>query len=216
MKGSPFSFSAKENFLDIGIKSFISRYRIELVASLSFVMLIGAVVLGKAIIRQRSIEQLSFQSDKIEVVDEQTQVESAIWVDVAGAVVKPGVYELAIGSRVVDALNSAGGFSEEANLQQVAQTINQAEVLVDGLKIYVPFRIEQNTTNESSVDTPITTTISLNYSTIDQLMELPGIGNTYAQNIINARPFQRVEDLKNVSGIGDRRYLQIKDLVRVN
>lgn len=125
-------------------------------------------------------------------------VQAVIWVDMGGAVEKPGVYELAQGSRINDALVVAGGLSLEADRSWVNRYLNRAQVLSDGVKIYVPeigeaFDLELKEENDSG---SMQTVISINTSSKTELDSLWGIGEIRAEAIINNRPYQSIEELK--------------------
>ena len=137
-----------------------------------------------------------------------------IFVDVTGAVNKPGVYTLAANSRVIDAIKAAGDSAPGADLS----TINLARVLSDGEQIYV----DATLTNNSGVRVTKrvrTGPININRATATQLDSLDGIGPVIARRIIDYRksngPFATIEDLQKVSGIGVAKFATIKSKVRV-
>ena len=127
-------------------------------------------------------------------------------IHVVGAVRSPGVYTLETGSRVVDGIMLAGGWSDDAQLCNV----NMARTLNDGEQITIP-------TGACEVDGGASGPVSLNRGTLAQLDALPGVGATLAQRIIDWRKahgsFTRLEQLKEVSGISDKLYAQLKSLV---
>lgn len=132
-----------------------------------------------------------------------------IWVDVKGAVHKPGVYKLEKGQRTKDALEKAGGAIDEA----LTDAINLAEILRDGMVVYVPHQEEANHQQQQSAFVYMTQgddKIDLNHATAEQLESLPGIGPSRALTIIRYRdehgPFPQTQDLMNVSGIGQATY----------
>ncbi len=149
---------------------------------------------------------------------------ASIIVDMRGAVTKPGVYTLAAGSRVQDALAQAG----DALANAETRNLNLARKLNDGEQIYVPTVGEAsatpppaNTGKSASVSaskTPLGT-ININTATLDDLDSLPGIGPAIAQRIIDYRnqngAFKKIEDLKQIRGIGDALFDQIKGMVTV-
>jgi len=134
-------------------------------------------------------------------------------VDVAGAVPRPGVYELPDGSRVNDAVQAAGGFLAEAD----KTSINLAAPLEDGQKLEIPFVTGAAPAGVESFEAPVL--IDINTASLDELDTLPGIGPTLAQNIIDYRdtygPFSFIEDIMNVDGIGSSTFEEIKDLITV-
>ncbi len=140
-----------------------------------------------------------------------TQVSlSYIYVDIDGAVITPGVYGLIEGSRVIDAINLAGGLKEGAYTQK----LNKARKLVDGEKIYI--YLEGDVEIESIAESNL---ININTASADSLMSLPGIGQVYAQRIIdyrNNKAFSSIEEIKNVEGIGDKTFEKLKGLITVN
>ena len=126
---------------------------------------------------------------------------------VVGAVRSPGVYTLETGSRVVDAIMLAGGWSEDAQLCN----LNMARILSDGEQITIPAGACDATGGNLNMP------VSLNRGTLAQLDALPGVGATLAQRIIDWRKahgsFTRLEQLNEVSGISDKLYAQLKSLV---
>ncbi len=137
-----------------------------------------------------------------------------IFVDVTGAVTKPGVYTLAANSRVIDAIKAAGDSAPGADLS----TINLARVLSDGEQIYVDATII-NSAGKRVSKTVHSGPINVNRATAGQLDSLDGIGPVIAKRIIEYRkvngPFATVEDLQKVSGIGTAKFAIIKSKLRV-
>ncbi|AWE08116.1 transporter [Lysinibacillus sp. 2017] len=160
---------------------------------------------------------------------EQPLVDSSpqsIVVDVKGAVRYPGVYTLEDGQRIVDAIELAGGYIDQAN----PSIINHAQKLQDEMVIYIPKIGEEiSETIEQLVQVPQTTTsssgssksgkINLNQADENGLTQLPGVGPSKAKAIIQYRTeqgqFQVIEDLKKVTGIGEKTFEQLKDLIDV-
>lgn len=141
-----------------------------------------------------------------------------IAIHVSGAVLNPGVYELPEGSRANDAIEAAGGASEDA----VPDALNLARVLSDGEQIIVPTVEEQERLEEAAVAGQTLDAggkVNINTATVEQLDSLPGVGESTAQKIIADReengPFGSPEDLKRVSGIGDKKYEDLADLITV-
>lgn len=153
-------------------------------------------------------------------------------VQISGAVAKPGVYSLPPGSRVLDAIQAAGGVLTDADVN----LINQAALIQDGQMIWVPVRSSapQNSPTQDSVpvvpalpENPSRTSptleviypINLNTATPEELESLPGIGPELAARIIEYRnthgPFVKTEDILMVSGIGPKTFEKIKDLITI-
>ncbi|MCP8967190.1 helix-hairpin-helix domain-containing protein [Ectobacillus ponti] len=128
-------------------------------------------------------------------------------VDIKGAVQRPGVYELPGGSRMREAVERAGGLLPEAD----GAKINLAQLLQDGMMVYVPRAGEQIAAPEAPEQAA---KIAVNTATKEQLQQIPGIGPKKADAIVQYReehgPFQRAEDLLEVPGIGEKLLEQMK------
>ena len=160
--------------------------------------------------------QTSIQSD------ESTDV---IIVDVAGEVENPSVIELPTESRINDAIQAAGGLTAQADTSQ----INRAAILSDGEKIFIPTKpTPPNTTNlpttgagssngETDVGNPTNSLININYASAAELQEVPGIGPVTSAKIIQYRldhgQFRKLDEIKKVSGIGDKTYEKMKPFI---
>ncbi|MCI0474876.1 MAG: helix-hairpin-helix domain-containing protein [Anaerolineales bacterium] len=150
-----------------------------------------------------------------------TATAASIIVDVRGAVNKPGVYTLPVGSRVQDALARAGDALTNAD----TRALNLARRLNDGEQIYVPTMGEATPVpppgsgKTAPTATRVASKINLNTATLAELDTLPGIGPSIGQRIIDYRTqngdFKTIEDVKKVRGIGDALFNQIKDLITV-
>ena len=149
-----------------------------------------------------------------------------LYVHVCGAVMSEGVYALPEGARIGDALALAGGAKEEAD----TAAINLAQYLQDGMKIYVPSAEETRGIPKAELAAAYSggtgtftdagaVRININTASLQELMRLNGIGERYAQAIIEYREargaFQRIEDIKQVHGIGDKTFERIKDFIIV-
>ena len=146
-------------------------------------------------------------------------VEKTIFVHVEGAVAAPGLFELSEGSRVYDAIQAAGGFTEDAR----HDAVNLARVLTDGEQIIVPTIQTEGGSDDtpSTAASPGTAAGKVNINTADAatLDTLPGIGASTAAKIVADReangPFKTIEDLKRVSGIGDKKFTQLEGCITV-
>ncbi|MBU5455471.1 helix-hairpin-helix domain-containing protein [Caproiciproducens sp. MSJ-32] len=138
-----------------------------------------------------------------------------IMVHISGEVYNPGLVELPRDSRVIDAVNLAGGLKKEADLDR----INLAKKLEDEEKIYIPKVGEDINPVENFVDMQYDNSsgkININMCTKEELMSLPGIGEVLAGRILEYREqnqFKNIEDIKNVSGIGEKKFESIKELI---
>lgn len=159
------------------------------------------------------------EKDELEISDSKS-----IFIDVGGEVKKPTVVELSDGSRVADAIEAAGGITDKADLTD----INRAAFVSDGEKIFIPSIIEEetalvgeygdnNTRQQGAVYSD--GKVNINTADSDQLQELNGVGPATAEKIIAYRNengrFKSTEDIKNVSGIGDKTYEKFKDKIKV-
>lgn len=164
-----------------------------------------------------------------------------IYVQVSGAVARPGVYELSEGSRIFEAIEMAGGLTEEADVR----LLNQAKPVSDGEMIYVyaegeePLPEEVLAANSPAASDSVSDgasagsedsgdsgasggdgLVNINTATKEQLMTLPGIGQSKAQLIISYREsqgtFEKIEDIMNIEGIKEGVFNKIKDHIRVD
>jgi competence protein ComEA len=142
---------------------------------------------------------------------------TTIRVYVSGAVLHPDVYSLPVDSIVRDAMIAAGGPASDADLDR----INLAAPLGDGMQIHFPRQGEPAAVQDGSVSgaTPPGAPIDINTATLEQLDSLPGIGPVIAQRIIDYRtangPFASIEQIKEVRGIGDALFENIKDRITI-
>ncbi|NLD20403.1 MAG: hypothetical protein GX663_09220 [Clostridiales bacterium] len=153
----------------------------------------------------------------VKIDDKQTSTETAsqgIYVDIGGEVKEPKLAKLEEGSRVEDAITAAGGLTADADLT----SINRAAFVEDGEKIYIP-SLSSGGGGDGAECADSTGKININTADSAQLQELTGIGPVTAESIINYREengrFKAVEDIKDVSGIGDKTYEKFKDDISV-
>lgn len=151
-----------------------------------------------------------------DAVQERKEETKTVMVDIKGAVVHPGVYEIRNTARVNDVVALAGGFTREADETKV----NLAAKVHDEMMIYVPVREETNAPSAvPSLQADDSNKIYINTASEQEISQLPGIGKTKAQAIIAYReehgPFQKTEDLLNVTGIGEKTLEKIKEYIVV-
>lgn len=153
------------------------------------------------------------------VVTEEETTAAVILVDIGGEVNNPMVAQLKEGSRVDDAIMAAGGVTENADLTQ----INRAAFVEDGEKILIPSREDEGLYGEPGDEMAVTgyrdERININTAGSEELQLLDGIGPVTAQKIIEYREengrFRSIEDIKEVSGIGDKTFEKFKDDIRI-
>ena len=153
-------------------------------------------------------------------IEETTEVveQDLITVDVKGAVKSPGIYNLPLGSRVHDAVQKAGGMTENAD----SKNLNLAQKVSDESLVYVPSK-EETDIQEASPNTASskeTKKVNINKASLEELKQVKGLGGKRAQDIIDYREskgtFKSVDDLKKVSGIGAKTIEKLKDYVTVD
>lgn len=144
-------------------------------------------------------------------------------VEVAGAVVTPGVYHLAVGARVGDAIQAAGGFGPRVDAARAAGELNLAATLTDGQQIRVPSRDDPatgvgGTGGGGGSGASAGAMIDLNSATQAELESLPGIGPVTAEKILDARanaPFRTIDDLRERGLVGQKTFDSIRALITV-
>lgn len=158
---------------------------------------------------------------------QQIAVSQTVFVHVCGAVENPGVYEFTGDARVYQAVEAAGGFLPEA----CEEYVNQAEVLTDGKRLYIPTEDEVRDLSQAGKDTlteelllqPDRETdqadglVNINTASMEELCTLPGIGEGKARHIISYREstgkFEQIEDIMKVEGIKEGLFGKIRDLI---
>ena len=163
----------------------------------------------------------------------QPTAETAIYVDIGGEVVNPGVYQVKAGTRLFQVVEQAGGLKDSAD----TDSINQAEAVMDGQKIIIGSRDadspyytgwsgtaakSQNGTNAQRTESAVRETdsgyiVNINLASLQELQLLPGVGPSTAQKILDYRstngPFQKIQDIKKISGIGDKTFENLKEYI---
>ena len=151
---------------------------------------------------------------------EESPEQDLITVDVKGAVKSPGIYDLPVGSRVHDAVQKAGGLTDEAD----SKSLNLAQKVSDEALVYVPTKGEEAASQQTASGTTPSTSkekkINLNKASLEELKQVKGLGGKRAQDIIDHREangkFKSVDELKKVSGIGAKTIEKLKDYVTVD
>jgi len=139
-------------------------------------------------------------------LSEDEPTSSVLAVEITGQVHKPGVYELSDAKRAIELLPLAGGLTTDADLHYLHRDVALAERVSDGYKLFVPAK-------QTLLPGADSVGVSLNSATAAQLESLPGVGEATASAIIAARPFEAIEDLKEVEGIGDKTFERLSPLV---
>lgn len=157
----------------------------------------------------------SDQHDMKENTNSGEEVE-ILYVDIAGEVNSPGVYQMTPGSRVFEVIEKAGGLTENADVAR----LNRAGIVSDGEKITVPsVKDSLQEAQGSAVGSPDDGLVNINTANEEELTKLTGIGPSTARKIIEYREqhgaFVKTEDIMNISGIGNKTYENIKDFIVV-
>lgn len=219
----------------------IDRNKIILVAVICIILIIGGIwyfaqsnLTKEDVFFEDDFEDTNKNVSNIDMkLNEITEEKVKIVVDISGQVVLPGVITLDEGSRLIDAINLAGGATKDANLSKV----NLAYILSDAQKIYIPsvndkedteyiseesgngVVTSESTKESSSKNKSENLMININTANEEELQKLPGIGSSIASKIITYRKengkFNTIEDIKNVSGIGESKFNNIKNNIYV-
>ncbi len=178
---------------------------VVLIITLLIMSAVGIKLSGK----EKEINFTSYEMEEDQEISEEKNLTSHIFVDIDGAVKIPGVYQFNNGDRINDAIIMAGGLAEDA----CTKNLNKAEKLTDGEKIFIPRAGEDS---DGSSDSGL---ININSASMADLISLPGVGETYAQRIVdyrNEKTFGSIEEIKNIKGIGDKTFEKMKDLITVD
>ncbi|MEG0292268.1 MAG: helix-hairpin-helix domain-containing protein [Anaerovoracaceae bacterium] len=197
-------------------KEFLFNNKQMLLKSLAVFLI---VILGlTTLIGNKSVnDEIEFEESSSAVSQSEEKVsknESNIFVDIGGEVNNPIVAELPPNSRVDDAIDAAGGLTKKANIEN----LNRAAKLIDGEKIFVPSIEDKNSSGlkESNVKD---NKININTGTVKELEEIPGVGPSTANKIIEYRDsngrFENISDIKKIKGIGDKTYEKMKDIISI-
>lgn len=191
-----------------------------------------AVVVGNNFVKNRSIDSLDnnlslMDTDDDLLLENENQYQSEeeieqIKVHISGQINQEGVYEVNAGDRLDDLIKQAGGLSPDAD----SKSLNLAMKLEDQMKIYIPSVNEtiddKDTSSYQLVSKPDSVSkegiININTASKDELMTLPNVGEKRAQAIIDYREnkkFESIEEIKSVTGIGEKYYQSMKDLITV-
>lgn len=187
------------------IRETIEKYKIPIGLSLiGVVLIIGGMAFSK-------VPEVSYPKESL------IPAQKIINVDISGAVLKPGVYKLKEGQLVQNAVDQAGGFSENANNEYISKYLNLAQKLSDGMKIYVPYQGEAGGTFSSGIVSGANTKaqVNINIASQSELEALPGIGPVTASKIISGRPYQKVEDILSQKIVSKSTFEKIKGLIVV-
>jgi competence protein ComEA len=203
------------------LNEFLLTYRYHLL-----VVLIGLILVGTGfLIFQKS---LNLSSTKVEILQSASGEDDGgeITAEISGAVITPGVYKLQNGSRIDDLLILSGGFSGDADRVWTDKYLNRASKITDGQKVYIPMVNEHSDvlsaksaggdqTVSSSLSSDSTHLVNINTASVSELDSLSGIGPTYAQKIVEHRPYSKTEDLVSTGAMTQTLYEKIKNDITI-
>lgn len=208
-------------------KAHLSGVRLPVLVGITAIVVVVLILAGTRALNAAaggfSVERAEDISSEDSVAEDASVKTTLVFVHVGGAVVSPGVQQLAEGSRVQDAIAAAGGFAEGA----ARDALNLARVVVDGEQVVVPTAQELENQNQGSAVGAATGggaiagdgKVNINRASTAELDALPGIGPATAEKIVADReangPFATPEDLKRVAGIGDKKYAELADQISV-
>ena len=214
------------------MKSFINNKKIIFTILIAFfvLLIIGYYVFfnrNNGLLNDATIEYDEGTNTNEKIIENEKETDSKIYVHITGEVRNSGFIELQEGARIINAIEAAGGATEKADFSKV----NLAFVINDGSKIYIPSIDEaqnnQNVVSNESGNNVIVEAdskssggkININNASQTELETLTGVGPSTAVKIIEYRnkngKFKKIEDLKNVSGIGEQKYNGLKDEITV-
>jgi len=221
---SPFTFTPKPDWFEQSKYYLLGILLVIMAVGLYLVLTPPKATLADSTNTQPTDETSNTTKLAVASVDPNGQ----LVVDIAGGVIHSGIYWLPAGSIIEDAIKASGGFSKSADLNAVGKNINRAQELTNHGKVYIPKIGDTNIVYSNSSTGSSTSSLGhssdatlININTADnvELDLLPGIGAILSQRIIDYRlqngNFTTVEDLKEVPGIGDKLFGQIKELVTI-
>jgi len=186
-----------------------------------FFIILGFFIIGFLFISREKEETNHNEITPVNLVSDETEDEAStderMLVDIKGEINTPGVYELNSGSRVNDVIKMADGFTDDAD----ETSINLAQKVHDEMIIIVPIENEESdeTLHQTTSLTEQNEKVKINYATQEEIETLPGIGPSKAQTIIKYREenglFQTMEDLLDISGIGEKTLENMKDNIQI-
>lgn len=226
-----------ENKVEKNIYNFFQNKVLEVISNKFFcviilvnIILIFAIVYvlffkdDDVIVKNNDFQTIENDIAIVDTTKNTEQEISKIKIHITGEVKNSGIYELDEGSRIFDIIEKAGGITPEADLSKV----NLAYQISDGQKIIIPSIKQEASGNyiiENSGENVVQeekdskdSKININTASVSELIALPGVGKSTAEKIINYRnqngKFKNIEDIKNVSGIGESKYNQLSGYIK--
>lgn len=191
----------------VGLAKVLRGYRVPIVigAVSIFFIILSTTLLIKSL---QTSAPITFSRSPDEASD--SGQASGIVIDIAGAVLQPGVYRLPAGSRVEDAITAAGGLSSDVDADRLAKSVNRATKLSDGAKLYIP-KINDIVRHEQGSSASLPGTVSVNAASESELEALPGIGPATAKKIIAGRPYRDLSELVTKKAMGQSLFDKLRN-----
>ena len=191
------------------------RKYIYIITIIIFIIFCVMVIIRKRELKDNNINYTVNKEDIIVNNEKEDNEEEYIYVDIKGEVINPNVYKVKKGLRVIDVINLAGGLTEESD----TSNINLSKIVTDEMVIVIKSKNNEEVYIDSDVDINNNNQlIDINTCTINELLTLPGIGESKANNIIEYRKknkFNTINDIMNVSGISEPLFNKIKEYIKV-
>lgn len=197
------------------------------------ILFVSLIVIGILLCVVGGVQYLGSKNSKpavefISAEENEKSINTSITVDVEGEVVNPGVYTIGFNSRLKDAIDAAGGFTDDADSGYISKRLNLAQVISDGAKIYIPKVGELDTdasvlgsnsiNGDISTDLPVNNSglININTASLDQLDTLPQVGPVTAQKIVDSRPYGSISELVSKKVVGQKTFDGLKEMITAN
>ncbi len=190
------------------LNQFLNQYKLPLIITFVGLVLILSGLASQGLLASKSSKIYPGKSVVKQISPKLTNLK----IDISGAVNNPGVYEMNVDDRVEQAVNRAGGFLDNVNLDFVTKNLNLSQKLTDGQKIYIPFKGENSGGVVAGVSTQGSQP-SVNTASQKELEDLPSIGAVSASKIIENRPYQSLDELVTKKVLSKSVFNKIKDLI---
>jgi competence protein ComEA len=195
------------------------KYILPIVLGSFLLLLVGFYLYREDILRTLVKEKLSTvtaKSTATSSADSKQLSAKKLIVDLEGAVQNPGVYEMEESKRINDVLIAAGGLSGDVDLQAANQTINKAQKLSDGMKIYIPSVKDKPVESTNTIESPSPENkLNINIATKSELDLLPGVGSVTAEKILSMRPYQSLNELIAKKVLNNSQFEKVKDIIMI-
>jgi len=194
-----------------------------IIIAIIIIAITSVFLIKNLLVNEKEYNQISFNEISVNfITDEDSKAQESkndqiiekIKVHITGQVVSPGLIELEVGSRIYDAIELAGGLTEDADTSKT----NLAYILSDGEKIYIPSFEDEEIDWQNNAKS-MSSKVNINTANQEELEKIPGVGESTANSIIEYREktgkYTTIEDIMNVSGIGQSKFEKMKDYITV-